>query len=84
MLKLDLAHLSTDEATDYVTRSCSQFGSVKGVRIFHIGKPEPYDFALVRMSTASESTTLRNTLGDSTFGDGVVIGLKQADRFTTA
>lgn len=84
MLKMDLAHLSTDQATDWVTKTCSKFGSVKGVNIFHVRNPEPYDFALVRMATPSESARLRTELGDSTFGDGVVIGLKQETQHSAA
>ena len=69
--------LSDGELKSIVTQRCSPFGTVKSIRIVrHFGR-NGRRFAFVEMSTAAATKQLRNTVGDTPFGNSVVIRLQE-------
>lgn len=77
MLATDLYGWTVARIAQFVRDTCSQYGTVSMVSVhlyplqFGLHKP----FALVEMSKPQENTEVREAIGDSYFGNAVLVNL---------
>jgi hypothetical protein len=72
MLEIDLK-APDQRVAQLVAENCTQFGRVASVKVHRA----PSAFALVEMATREQTNALAATLGGSTFGNCVLVHLRQ-------
>jgi two-component system response regulator len=77
MLTIDLEWLSEGELEEEVFEHCAQFGAINNITVHKPADQAEYAVALVSMATDQASRTVLEALGDSKFGETVVIRLEQ-------
>jgi CheY-like chemotaxis protein len=77
MLTVDLEWLSEGELEEEVFEHCARFGAIKNITVHKPADQADYAVALVSMATDQASRALIKALGDSKFGETVVIRLEQ-------
>jgi CheY-like chemotaxis protein len=77
MLTMDLEWLSEGELEEEVFVHCARFGAVNNITVHKCADQADYAVALVSMGTDLGSRTVLEALGDSKFGETVVIRLEQ-------
>lgn len=80
MLDLDIASLSAAELKEAVSRHCSPFGTVKGIKLRGPDQHRDYAIAAVEMSTSPEADRVVVKIGDLKFGCTAIIRLIQEER----
>jgi len=75
MLALNVGKLSETQISAAAAGQCSQFGTVKNIRILPPAAHRNYALAAVEMSNSYEAEHLRVTLGDTKIGPVVLIRL---------
>ena len=78
MLTVDI-RLPELELESILRAKCSQFGTVKFIRLMPVAKDNLHRFAFVQMSTLAENMDLAVAAGGSTLGSGVVALCLEAD-----
>jgi hypothetical protein len=64
--------LPEPELEAIIQKRCSEFGTVKFIRLMPIAKNALHRFAFVQMSTLAETMDLASAAGGSTLGSGAV------------
>ena len=80
MVTLDMAGLSDRDLENIVAQHCSQFGTVKSLRILPPDDLVAYPIALVQMSSAAGLDAVSAAMGDSKYHFTVTIKLKHDDK----
>ena len=77
MLTVNLEYLSEGELEEEVFEHCAQFGEISNITVHKPADQVEYAVALVSMATDQATRTVLEALGDSKFGETVVIRLEQ-------
>ena len=72
MLEVDLK-AADQRVAQLVAENCAQFGRVASVKVHRA----PSAFALVEMTTREQTNALASTFGSSTFGNCVLVHLRE-------
>ena len=78
-LTLDLNRMSSRRVIERVESRCAHYGKVQTVSLygFPVLGTQSEPFAVVEMSTPEATAELRAALGETNFGEGVLIPLRQ-------
>lgn len=77
-MTLNMSELPEQELIRQIVERCGEFGLVSSVEILRDDPAATYQFAVVRMSTPTEASSLFMAMGTSKFDDSVVIRLEQS------
>jgi hypothetical protein len=79
-MTLDISRMTDQELRRLIAAWCSEFGSVKNVKIFRVRETRICDFAAIEMSARNEALEVARKLGDSDFGSVVIMKLRQEQK----
>lgn len=77
-MTLNKPGLTNQELIRLIAERCAEFGSVESIRILDLERATTDQFAVVRMSTPTEASTLSRAMRGSNVGDSVLLRLEQS------